>query len=81
MIIGQMAEMKMVQIAAGCAPLNTSKPIGSQARGETGRSKAMIGEIMLLRKVKRPIKNPKGIPISAARPKPRPTRPSELMIL
>jgi len=43
MIIGQMLEMKITQIAAGFAALNTIKPIGSQASGLTGRSRLMIG--------------------------------------
>ena len=38
-IIGHMLEMKITQIAAGLAALNTSSPIGSQASGDTGRSR------------------------------------------
>jgi len=34
-IIGQMLEMNMTQMAAGLAALNTSRPIGSQASGDT----------------------------------------------
>ena len=38
----------MVQIAAGLAALNTSRPIGSQASGDTGCSRLMIGATMRL---------------------------------
>ena len=77
MIIGQMLEMNMTQIAAGFAALNTSSPIGSHASGDTGRNRLTIGEVMLERNLKRPIMKPSGMPISAASPKPMPTRPSE----
>ena len=77
MIIGQMLEMKITQIAAGFAALNTSRPIGSHASGETGRSRLITGEAIALRNVKRPRTKPSGMPISAARPKPMPTRCSE----
>ena len=43
MIIGQMLEMKITQMAAGLAAWNTMRPIGSQASGDTGRSRLMIG--------------------------------------
>ncbi|MNV98570.1 hypothetical protein D3C71_1938370 [compost metagenome] len=69
--------MKMVQMAAGLAPLNTSRPIGSHASGDTGRSRLIRGLNMHDRKRKRPIKKPSGMPASAARPKPRATRCSE----
>ena len=77
MIIGQIEQMKIVQIAAGFAALNTSRPIGSQASGDTGRSRLMSGENMRLRNSKRPIMKPSGMPTSAARPKPIATRWSE----
>ena len=77
-MIGQIELMKITQIDAGPAASNTSRPIGSQASGETGRSKLMIGASMPARKAKRPMANPRGMPTSAARPKPTPTRPSEL---
>ncbi len=70
----QMEQMKMVQVAAGSAFLNTKRPMGSQARGETGRSKLMMGSNMRLMKVKRPRAKPRGMPTRAAKPKPRPTR-------
>jgi hypothetical protein len=38
--IGQIEQMKMVQMAAGLADLNTSRPIGSQASGDTGFEQA-----------------------------------------
>lgn len=38
-----MEQMKMVQMAAGLAPLKTSKPMGNHAKGETGRKKADQG--------------------------------------
>ena len=69
-IIGQIALMKITQIDAGSAASNTSRPIGSQASGETGRSRLMIGASMLARKAKRPMAKPSGMPTSAARPKP-----------
>ena len=75
--IGQIAEMKITQIAAGLAALNTSSPIGSQASGETGRSRLMIGAAMRDRNRKRPMTKPAGMPISAASPKPMPTRRSD----
>jgi hypothetical protein len=77
MIIGQIEQMKIVQIAAGFAPLKTSKPIGNQARGETGRSKLMSGLNMRLKNSKRPIRKPAGMPTTAAKPKPMATRWSE----
>ena len=77
MIIGQMLEMKMTQIAAGFAALNAISPIGSQASGETGRSRLMIGAAMALANANRPKMKPSGMPTSAARPKPMPTRLSE----
>ena len=74
MIIGQIEQMKMVQIAAGLAALKTSRPIGSQARGDTGLSKLISGEVMWLMTSKRPITKPSGMPTAAARPKPIATR-------
>ncbi|MNP20248.1 hypothetical protein D3C76_1128120 [compost metagenome] len=76
-MIGQIELIKITQIDAGPAALNTSRPIGNQANGETGRSKLMIGANMSPRKAKRPSANPSGIPSRAARPKPIPTRPRE----
>ena len=38
----------------------------------------MMGEVMRARKWKRPIMKPSGMPISAAMPKPIPTRPSDI---
>ena len=81
MIIGHTDEMKIVQIAAEWAPLNTSRPIGSQASGDTGRSSEITGALIRSRNWKRPIRKPSGIPTSAARPKPSPTRPSEFISL
>ena len=78
MIIGQMLEMKITQIAAGLAALNTRRPIGSHASGDTGRSRLITGAAIALRKRKRPRMKPSGMPTSAASPKPRPTRCSEL---
>ena len=78
MTMGQIEQMKMVQMAAGLAPLNTSKPIGSQASGDTGRSRLMRGLNMRDKKSKRPIRKPNGMPTRAAKPKPRATRLSEL---
>ena len=77
MIIGQIEQMKMVQIAAGLAALKTSRPIGSQASGETGLSRLMSGEAMWLANSKRPMTKPSGMPTAAARPKPMATRYSE----
>ena len=72
--IGQMLEMKITQIAAGLAALNTMRPIGSQASGDTGRSRLMIGAAIALANAKRPSTKPSGMPTSAASPKPMPTR-------
>ena len=77
MIIGQMLEMNMTQIAAGLAALNASSPMGSHASGDTGRSRLMIGDAIALAKAKRPNTKPRGMPISAASPKPMPTRLSD----
>ena len=77
MIIGQIEQMKMVQVAAGSAFWNTSRPIGSQASGETGRSRLMIGLTIADSVAKRPSMKPSGIPIAAAIPKPIPTRFSD----
>ena len=78
MIIGQMLEMKITQIAAGFAALNTIKPIGSHASGLTGRSKLMIGAAIACRNANRPRTKPIGMPTSAARPNPIPTRDSDI---
>jgi hypothetical protein len=80
MTMGQMEQMKMVQMAAGLAPLNTNKPMGNQANGETGRNKLMSGLNMRAKNSKRPIKKPKGMPTNAAKPKPSATRLRELQI-
>ena len=64
----------MVQLDAGSAFWNSSRPIGSQASGLTGRRSAISGLNMREKKVKRPIKKPSGMPASAARPKPMATR-------
>ena len=77
MIIGQIEQMKIVQMAAGLAALKTSRPIGSQASGETGRSRLISGDTMLLSTLKRPIMKPSGMPTAAAMPKPTATRCSE----
>ena len=69
--------MKIVQIAAGLAALNTSRPIGSQASGDTGFSRLMIGAAICPTKTKRPMTKPSGMPTSAASAKPRPTRCSD----
>ncbi|MNN92449.1 hypothetical protein D3C81_2107370 [compost metagenome] len=79
-IIGQIEQMKMDQIAAGSAALNTRRPIGNHASGDTGLSKLMMGLNMPDRKEKRPIMKPSGIPTKAARPKPTPTRLSDARI-
>jgi len=78
MTMGQMEQMKMVQMAAGLAPLNTSRPMGSQASGDTGRSRLISGLNMRDRKLKRPITKPAGMPTSAASPKPTATRSSDI---
>ena len=75
--MGQIEQMKIVQIAAGLALLNTSRPMGSQASGDTGLSSEISGEIMRLANSKRPMMKPSGMPTMAARPKPRPTRCKE----
>ncbi len=76
-ISGQMLEMKITQIAAGLADLNTNRPIGNQASGDTGRNRLMMGAVILSKNGKRPIRKPSGIPNAAAMPKPVPTRSSE----
>ena len=78
MIMGQMEQMKMVQMAAGCAPLKTNKPMGNQASGDTGRSKLIKGLNMREAHSKRPSMNPAGMPTKAAKPKPTATRFKEL---
>jgi hypothetical protein len=77
MIIGQIEQMKMAQIAAGLAALNTSRPIGSQASGDTGFSRLMMGLNIAPGSGKRPIRKPAECPPAAARPKPMATRCSE----
>ncbi|MNU02221.1 hypothetical protein D3C72_2458640 [compost metagenome] len=57
--------------------MNTSRPMGSQASGDTGRNRLMMGLNIFDRNLKRPIKKPAGMPTSAARPKPMATRCSE----
>jgi len=46
-----MLEIKITQIAAGFAALNTSKPIGSQASGDTGLNHADDGAGHLVEEV------------------------------
>ena len=77
MTMGQIEQMKMVQMAAGLAPLNTSRPIGSQASGETGLSRLISGEKARLAKSKRPMMKPSGMPTAAAILKPMATRLSD----
>ncbi|MNK92386.1 hypothetical protein D3C87_1125090 [compost metagenome] len=77
MIIGQIEQMKMAQMAAGLAALNSSRPIGSHASGETGRSRLITGAAIAFRKAKRPSRKPAGMPTTAASPKPAATRASE----
>ncbi|KAG1320471.1 hypothetical protein G6F63_014238 [Rhizopus arrhizus] len=77
MIIGQIEQMKMAQIAAGLAALNSSSPSGSLASGDTGRSRLTMGENMALIAAYRPMANPTGMPITAASPKPIATRSSD----
>ncbi len=48
----------MVQLEAGSAFWNSSRPIGSQASGLTGRSRAISGLNMRAKNSERPIKNP-----------------------
>ncbi|MNS73948.1 hypothetical protein D3C72_1074070 [compost metagenome] len=48
MIIGQIEQIKIAQIAAGLAALNSSSPKGSQASGDTGRNRLTMGENMAL---------------------------------
>src|SRR3569832_1088254 len=80
MIMGQMLEMKITHTAAGCAASTPSRPRGSHASGDTGRSNEMMGAVKPLKKAKRPIMKPSGMPISAAIPKPMPTRCNECRI-
>ncbi len=54
------------------------RPIGSQASGDTGFRMLMIGAAISEKNRKRPIMNPRGMPTSAAAPKPIPTRPKEV---
>jgi len=56
--MGQIEQMKMVQMAAGLAPLNASKPMVNQARGETGRNRLMMGLNMREKKFKTPDDEP-----------------------
>ena len=72
-----MQVMKITKIAEGLTALNTSRPIGSQASGETGRRIWISGVKARCMLVLMPIRKPSGMPTSAARPKPAPTRPSE----
>ena len=44
--MGQMEQMKIAQMAAGLAALNSNRPSGSQASGDTGRSRLTMGENM-----------------------------------
>ncbi|MOA27319.1 hypothetical protein D3C78_1481880 [compost metagenome] len=69
--------MKMVQLDAGSAFWNSSRPIGSHASGLTGRRSAISGVNMREKKVNRPIRKPSGMPTIAARPNPIATRWSE----
>ena len=75
--IGQIEQIKMVQLEAGSAFWNSSRPIGSHASGLTGRSSAISGLNMRAKNSERPIKKPSGIPTSAANPKSTATRCSE----
>ncbi len=77
MTICQIEQMKIDQMAAGLAALNTSRPIGSQASGETGLSRLTMGLNMPAKNFERPIMKPSGMPTAAASPKPTPTRSSE----
>ncbi|MNO09935.1 hypothetical protein D3C81_2334860 [compost metagenome] len=48
MIIGQIEQMKIAQMAAGFAALNSSSPNGNHASGDTGRNRLTMGENMAL---------------------------------
>ncbi len=52
----------MVQLEAGSAFWNSSRPIGSQASGLTGRSRAISGLNMRAKNSERPIKTPAECP-------------------
>src|SRR6266542_3473364 len=65
--MGQMLEMKITQIAAGFAALNTSRPIGSHASGDTGRNRLITGAAIRPRNCERPMTKPTGMPMAAAR--------------
>ena len=72
--MGQIEQMKIDQMAAGLADLNTSRPIGSHASGDTGFNRLMMGLNIADRNLKRPIMKPSGMPTRAASPKPAATR-------
>ena len=50
-MIGQILEIKITQIEAGSAALNTNKPIGNHAKGDTGRNNEIIGAKHLINKL------------------------------
>ena len=65
--VGHIAQIAMVKSAAGLATSrNSTRPSGSQASGETGRSIWMIGSKLLANVFDSPSRKPSGVPMSSA---------------
>ena len=65
--VGHMAQMAMVKSAAGFEFSKSTRPRGSQASGETGRSTWMMGSKLRLKNGESPSRKPSGVPTARAR--------------
>ena len=75
--VGHIAQIAMVNSAAGCDFWNNTRPSGSHASGDTGRSTWMIGSKLLANSFDHPRMNPSGAPSSSASAYPFATSTSE----
>src|SRR6266536_1494552 len=83
--VGHMAHTAMVNSAPSSlaclpAPRNSTRPSGSQASGDTGRSTWMIGSKVLVNVFESPRQKPMGVPINSARKYPLATSVSEYQV-
>ena len=78
MMIGQIEVMKITKIALGCPSRKAASDSGSQASGGIVRSTWKIGSRPRMAQIDWPITAPMSTPTTAARPKPMPTRCSDV---
>ena len=64
--VGHIAQIAIVNSAAGCDFSNSTRPSGSHASGDTGRSTWMIGSKLFANSFDQPRMKPSGAPSSSA---------------